>query len=313
MKYDRVDLGRIKTYAIAKRHSKEHVERMAKPLKPGSTMKAFLESLPHVLAADALREVAERVAEAHRNGRPVLMMMGGHVIKCGLGPIIIDLIQSGIINAVAMNGAASIHDFEMAMVGQTSEDVASAINNGSFGMAEETGARMNEAISKGAGASLGMGQALGAAILEDSMPCSEFSVLAQGRKADIPVTVHVAIGNDIIHQHPKADGAALGLTSHRDFTLLAAVVADLEGGVVFNVGSAVVMPEAFLKALSVARNLGNKVERITAVDMDMIGHYRPRVNVLERPTQLGGRGYRLTGHHEIMLPLLAVAVKEQLD
>lgn len=309
MKYERVDLNEVRTYPVSRRENKERVGKTARPLQADASVKDLLDSLPHVLAADILRRVAERMAAARQAKRPVLMMMGGHVIKCGLSPIVIDLMKNGIVTAVAMNGAASIHDFEMAMQGETSEDVAKAINDGSFGMAEETGALMNEAISRGAQESLGMGEAIGKAITEHGFPYADVSILAQAYTMGIPATVSVAIGTDIIHQHPKADGAALGTTSHRDFRLLASVIADLEGGVVLNVGSAVVLPEVFLKALSVARNLGNKVEHFTAVDMDMIGHYRPRVNVLDRPTQLGGEGYRLIGHHEIMVPLLAATVK----
>ena len=312
MKYERADLSKVKTYPVSVRKSKENVGKTARPVQAGASVKDLLESLPHVLSADILRHVAQRIAEAHINQRPVLMMMGGHVIKCGLGPLIIDLFRQGIVSAVAMNGAASIHDFEMAMHGETSEDVAKAINDGSFGMAEETGAFMNEAISSGHAAGLGMGESIGKAILERHFPHAQYSVLAQAHGAGIPAVVAVAIGTDIIHQHPKADGAALGATSHRDFRLLASVIGNLEGGVVLNVGSAVVLPEVFLKALSVARNLGYTVERFTAVDMDMIGHYRPRVNVLDRPTQLGGEGFRLVGHHEIMFPLLAAAVKVAL-
>lgn len=313
MKYERADLSKVRTYPVSRRASKENVGKTATPFHGNASVRDLLDSLPHVLAADILRKVARNIADAHRAQRPVLLMMGGHVVKCGLGPIVIDLMRAGIVTAVAMNGAASIHDFEMAMHGETSEDVAKAINDGSFGMAEETGAFMNEAISAGAQAGLGMGEAIGKAIIDRGFPHSEFSILAQAYALGVPATVAVAIGTDIIHQHPKADGAALGATSHSDFRLLASVIGDLEGGVVLNVGSAVVLPEVFLKALSVARNLGAKVEKFTAVDMDMIGHYRPKMNVLDRPTQLGGEGFRLVGHHEIMLPLLAAAVKCELS
>jgi deoxyhypusine synthase len=312
-KYKPADLSRVRTYPLSERQNKVTIDQCGEPHEKGSSVRDFLLRLPHVLGADALLKVAEHVVAARRAGRPVLLMMGGHVVKCGLGPVVVDLIERGVVTAVATNGAGSIHDFEMALIGATSEDVDAAIDDGRFGMAEETGRLMNEAIKKGADEGIGMGEALGQAIVEGEFPHGNASILAQAHRSGIPATVHVGIGTDIIHQHPAADGAALGATSQTDFRLLASVLGDLEGGVVMNVGSAVVLPEVFVKALSVARNLGNKVRKFVAVDMDMIAHYRPQVNVLDRPTQGGGEAYRIVGHHEIMLPLLAAAVIETME
>ncbi len=312
-RYEPADLSRVRTYSLSERENKVTVDQCGAPHESGGSVRDLLSRLPRVLGADALLKVADHVVASRRDGRPVLLMMGGHVVKCGLGPVVVDLIERGVVTAVATNGAGSIHDFEMALIGGTSEDVAGTIDDGKFGMAEETGRLMNEAIKKGAAEGVGMGRALGQVLAEGEFPHGNCSILAQAYRSGIPATVHVGIGTDIIHQHPSADGAAIGATSQTDFRLLASVVGDLEGGVVMNVGSAVVLPEVFLKALSVARNLGNKVCKFTAVDMDMIAHYRPRVNVLERPTQGGGEAYRLVGHHEIMLPLLAAAVIETME
>ena len=312
-KYQPADLGRVRTHPHSERDNRMAVEQCGSPHKSGSSVREFLSRLPRVLGADALRDVAERIVASRCEGRPVLMMMGAHVVKCGLGPLVVDLIERGVTTAVATNGAGSIHDFEMALIGATSEDVAGTSDDGRFGMAEETGRLMNEAIKKGAAEGIGMGEALGRAIVEGKLPHADASILAQAYRSGIPATVHVGIGTDIIHQHPSADGASIGATSQTDFRLLVSVIADLEGGVVMNVGSAVVLPEVFLKALSVARNLGHPVRRFVAVDMDMIAHYRPRVNVLERPTQGGGEAYRLIGHHEIMIPLLAAAIIETME
>jgi hypothetical protein len=236
--------------------------------------------------------------------------MGAHPIKVGLSPLIIDLMERGILSAVAMNGAGIIHDFELAYHGATSEDVAAALDAGEFGMARETGEFLNRAIA--AHDSAGLGRAVGGAILEARLPNRELSILATGARLGIPVTVHVAIGTDIIHMHPSADGAAIGAASLDDFRLLAAVAQQMSRGVFVNLGSAVVIPEVFLKALNLARNTGHKVDRLVTVDMDFVRHYRPGVNVVQRPTQTGGSGYRLTGHHEIMFPLLCAAVLENL-
>lgn len=277
---------------------------------------AFLGSLPDVLAARDFRAVVAAIVSAHRSSRAVVAMLGGHVIKTGLTPLLIDLMDRGVLTHVAMNGSAAIHDYEMARFGATSEDVARGLRDGTFGMAEETGRGMNEAVVEGARAEWGMGEALARA-LERAQAARhpELSLLLASRRLGVPLTVHAAIGAEIIHQHPAADGAALGATSHRDFRRLAAGLDALhDGGVVLNIGSAVIMPEVFLKALTVARNLneGRPTGFVTA-DFDMHRHYRPHVNVVERPTQGGGHGYEITGHHELMVPLLAWAVLDRLE
>jgi hypothetical protein len=245
-------------------------------------------------------------------GRPVVVMMGAHPIKCGLNPIFVDLMQRGAIAAVAFNGAGAIHDFEMALIGQTSEDVQRGLEDGSFGMVDETGRQMNGVLAAGVQQGIGAGRALGEAIVTGKFPHKDASILHQGIVSDIPVTVHIAIGTDIIHQHPAADGAVLGEASYLDFQKFASVVAQLEGGVVLNIGSAVIMPEVFLKALTIARNLGHKVESFTSVTFDMNRHYRPMENVVRRPTSIAGSGYYIVGHHELLVPLWAAAVLESL-
>ncbi len=238
--------------------------------------------------------------------------MGAHVIKVGLNPVVIDLMERGIITAVAMNGAGIIHDFEIAMTGRTSEDVSVSIGNGAFGMARETCDFLCDAIKRAGEKSQGLGEAVGLAILEKNLPFMDKSILAAGARLGIPVTVHVAIGTDIIHMHPGFDPEAAGGASHRDFKIFASVVATLEEGVYMNVGSAVILPEVFLKAITLVRNLGNKVDNFTTVNMDFIQQYRPMVNVVNRPTARGGAGINLVGHHEIMLPLIAAGVIEQI-
>ncbi|MBI2369213.1 MAG: hypothetical protein HYV08_03080 [Deltaproteobacteria bacterium] len=253
-----------------------------------------------------------RIVEARRAGRPVVMGIGGHVIKVGLSPLLVDLMERGVLTALAMNGSGIIHDFELALVGHTSEEVEEVLGEGAFGMAEETGRILHEAIAAGARDGLGLGEAVGRRLAAMDLPHAEMSLLLAGHRLGVPVTVHVALGADIIHMHPAVDGAAVGAASHRDFLRFAGVIAALEGGVYLNVGSAVIMPEVFVKALSLVRNLGHEVRRFTTVNLDFIQHYRPRVNVVQRPTQQGGEGYALTGHHEIMLPLLCAAVLEAL-
>jgi hypothetical protein len=275
---------------------------------PGVSFRAFLDGLPRVLAADALRDAARAIAGARARRRPVIVGMGAHVIKVGLSPVLVDLMERGIVTAVAMNGAGIIHDFEMAFHGATSEDVAAGLGDGRFGMARETGTFLNDCIRGAAARGLGIGRAVGDAILAARLPERRLSLLAAAARLDLPATVHVGIGTDIIHMHPGADGAAIGAASLRDFHLLAGVVAAMDGGVFVNLGSAVIIPEVFVKALNLARNVGHRVRRITCVDMDFIRHYRPHVNVVTRPTADGGRGIELTGHHEIMVPLLAAAV-----
>lgn len=275
-------------------------------------MRSFLRGLPDILAAQNLKTIARKIAECKRRNKTVLLGMGAHPIKVGLSPLIIDFMERGIVHAVALNGAGVIHDFELAYMGETSEDVATALKDGSFGMAEETGAFINAAISEGSMHQLGVGAAVGAAILKSRLPHRKLSILAKGAQLGIPVTSHVAIGTDIIHMHPKADGAALGDCSLRDFRTLTSVVATLDGGIYLNFGSAVVLPEVFLKAVSLARNLGNPVQDLTTVNLDFIQHYRPLTNVVNRPTLGSGKGYYLTGHMEIMVPLLFAAVLDEL-
>jgi hypothetical protein len=313
--YGEADFTRLKTVPIAQRPNKVDTSLLAHPPGPDASFAAFWASLPDILAAKDLRTVAQCLARA-TGRRGVVVMLGGHVIKVGLGPLLRELLRRGVITHLALNGSAAIHDFELAAYGGTSEDVVSGLADGTFGMVEETGRDMNAAIAEGARRGAGMGEALAAALGRRArLVAPDVSVLLAAAERQIPVTVHVTVGADIIHQHPSADGAALGTTSHRDFKRLAAALPALDdGGVVLNLGSAVVMPEVFLKALTVARNLNNgKPTGFTACDCDMERHYRPRVNVVERPTLGGGRGIQLTGHHEILIPLLTWAVLRELE
>lgn len=312
-KYTPIDLRKVKTYPLRERKSKVKKEDFACPSHPGESFQDFLKSLPRILAGKDFPELVESVVKAHRLEKPVLANIGAHVIKCGLNPIVVHLIEKGIFTAISMNGAASIHDFEIGLIGGTSEDVDVSLKNGSFGMAEEVARAMNEAVKTGAGKEQGMGEILGRKLLEMKAPHRDLSILMAAVSRDIPVTVHVALGTDIIHQHPLAEGKALGETSLRDFRLLCSVARHLgDGGVVLNFGSAVIFPEVFLKALSIVRNLGHGVKDFTTANFDMIQHYRPLQNIVRRPVSLGGKGYSFVGHHEIMIPLLARAIQEQL-
>ncbi|MEO6742072.1 MAG: hypothetical protein ABIP20_17650, partial [Chthoniobacteraceae bacterium] len=306
MEFPPLDFSKIRTYPVADRANKVAIEAFAKPHTAGASFASFLDALPDFLAVQDLRHVVGAIAAAVKNKRPVLLMMGAHAIKVGLNPIIVDAMRRGLVNAVAFNGAGAIHDFELCYQGETSEDVQQGLNDGSFGMADETGRMMNAALADGVARGLGAGRALGEKAL--TFPNRNLSIMATGAEFSVPVTVHIGIGTDIIHQHPTTDGAVLGEASYRDFKTFAAVCAQLEGGVVLNVGSAVIMPEVFLKALTVARNLGHKVEKFTTATLDMTRHYRPAENVQRRPTALGGRGVYIVGHHEINLPLLFAAV-----
>lgn len=308
-----IELDQVTSYSLKERESKVSVTDFARPWTAGSSMSRWLGDLPGILGAKDLIEVRDRIVASVRSKRPVVLAMGAHAIKVGLNPILIDLLERGIITGLAMNGACIIHDAEIAMVGKTSEDVAAEIGSGAFGMAEETGRFLNAAIIEGARQDQGLGESVGASLLREDLPYNRHSLLARAYALNVPVTVHVAIGTDIIHFHPAADGAAIGKTSHRDFRLFARLVSELEGGIFINLGSAVLMPEVFLKALTLVRNLGHKVNDITTVNMDFIRHYRPMTNVVHRPTLEGGKGYSLVGHHEIMLPLLAAAVIEGLE
>ncbi|WP_429884963.1 hypothetical protein [Geoalkalibacter halelectricus] len=313
-KYRPIDLAAVKTYSIKTRDNKVNVQdHFAAPPQAGLSLAEFFAGLPRLLGADSLRGVVDAVVAARRNQRPVVLALGGHVIKCGLQPVLKKLIEAEVITAVVMNGSAAIHDFEVSLVGATSEDVGAVLHSGDFGFSDETGGGMNSALREGLAANLGYGEAIGRRILEQRHPFADFSLLATCVEKGIPATVHVALGTDIIHQHPSADGAVAGEMTFRDFRLLTAIVADLSGGVWLNVGSAVLLPEVFLKALSIAQNLGHHVDVFTTANFDMIQHYRPLTNVVKRPTSGHGRGYTLTGHHEINIPLLAAAVLDQLQ
>ncbi len=312
-KYKPVSLRKVKTHPLSLRKSKVEIEMAAVPHREGAAFRKFMDGLPSILAAADLKSVVRAVAGARKRGRPVVIGMGAHPIKVGLSPLIIDLMRKGIITAIATNGACIIHDFELSLLGRTSEDVANELCSGRFGMARETGRELNRAINRGVGNGHGIGRAVGKFIYESKNVFKGKSIFSESFRLDIPATVHVALGTDIIHMHPDADGSKIGKGSLSDFKLFASVIADIEGGVYINLGSAVIMPEVFLKALTVARNLGNKVEDITTVNMDFIQHYRPRENVLCRPTLEKGRSYALTGHHEIMFPLLAAAIIEEME
>ncbi len=303
----------MRTYSARARKSKVRRRDEARPHRPGASFVEFLDSLPGLLGARDLRDAVAALARAHAKERTVLWGLGAHVIKVGLAPVIVDLVERGFVSGILMNGAGCVHDLELAMVGQTSEDVADALDTGDFGMAGDTAECLNRAIAAGAAEGLGMGAAIGREIAEGRYRHRERSILAAAYRAGVPVTVHVAIGTDIHHMHAGADGAALGATSYRDFETLTGLVATLEGGVYLNVGSAVILPEVFLKALSLARNLGHKPRRFTTVNLDFIRHYRPQVNVVERPTRLGGRGISLVGQHEVLVPLLAAGVLEAAE
>ncbi len=312
-RYEPVDPAGVRTYPLASRPSKVRVEDAARPWQPGGTLQAYLESLPNQLAVRSLRDVVEAILAAQVKGKPVIVGLGAHVIKVGLSPILIDLAERGVVTAVALNGACAVHDFELATAGFTSEDVETQLGEGEFGMAEETGRIVNEAVTEGARRGLGFGRALGERLQAMHPPHLAHSLIAACARLDLPCTIHVALGTDIVHMHPACDGAAVGQASHRDFRLLTAVVADLgDGGVYLNLGSAVLLPEVFLKALTLARNLGSRVQDFVTVNLDFIQHYRPTQNVVRRPVARGGRGYALTGHHELMVPLLAAAVIEGL-
>lgn len=310
-----IDLARVRTVPVATRPNKIATEAFATPPGDDRSFQAFFASLPDVLKAQDLRKVVTAIVEAHRKKRGVIVMLGGHVVKTGIAPLLADLMQRGVITHLAMNGSAAIHDYEIARFGATSEDVAVGLRDGTFGMAEETGKGLNQAFVTGRTHGWGMGESVARALAaEPKLAHPEASVILAAHRHWIPISVHAAIGAEIIHQHASADGAAIGETSHRDFRRLAASCEDLhQGGVVLNLGSAVIMPEVFLKALTVARNVnGGKPTHFTTANFDMQRHYRPTVNVVERPVIGGGTGYEITGHHEIMIPLLTWAIASQI-
>lgn len=303
-----IDRSRVRTQPARRRASKVGTPDEARPLGPGASVSELLESLPHVLGASDLNDAIDAWVRAWQHERLVLFGFGAHLIKVGLAPIVVDLMERGAIGGIMMNGAGTVHDLELAMMGRTSEDVAESLDEGRFGMAKETAERLNGAIARGAQDGLGMGAAIGRDIFEASDRYAARSVLATAWRLEIPVTVHSAIGTDIHHMHPSADGAAIGETSFRDFETLTSLVAGLDEGVVLNVGSAVILPEVFLKALALARNLGHPVTRITTVNCDFIRQYRPETNIVARPTALAGRGISLVGQHEVLIPLMAAGL-----
>lgn len=306
------ELRDVATYPLAERKSKVSSGNFARATSPDSTFNQFWDSLPNILAAAELKELVGRLNEARKAGKPILWGMGGHVIKVGLAPVLIDLIQNGWVQGLAMNGSATIHDFEIALSGSTSEEVEVELQSGHFGMAEETGAELNQALRQGAGGDLGAGEAIGRWLAERQPLFGSLSLQMAAYENRIPVTVHIAIGSDIIHNHPSVSGEALGKCSHQDFRLLASLVAEMdEGGAYINLGSAVILPEVFLKTVTLVRNTGRRLEHFTTANFDFIQHYRPTQNVVKRPTIGGGRGFAFTGHHEIMVPLLAAALKQQ--
>jgi hypothetical protein len=313
------DLSAVRTVPVATRPNKVRAEEFCRPPGDDRSFDAFLRALPQVLVARDFLAVVDAVVHAVRAQRAVIVMLGGHVVKTGLAPLLVDLMERGALTHLAMNGSAAIHDFEVARFGGTSEDVAAGLRDGTFGMADETGREMNEAFITGQREQYGMGESLARALQaageRGALAHPELSVLLNAHRRGIPVTVHAALGAEIIHQHPAASGAAIGDTSHRDFRRLAGSLPDLhDGGVVLNLGSAVIMPEVFLKALTIARNLHDgRPTGFTTCDLDMQRHYRPRMNVVQRPTLGSGKGYEITGHHEIMVPLLAWGIATRLD
>jgi deoxyhypusine synthase len=304
-----IDLSKIKTYPLKSRQSKVLVKDFARELSPDRNFAKFIDGLPDILSGSNFKDLVQAVHKAKKKNKPVIWMFGAHVIKCGLSPLIIQLARKGLVSAIALNGAGIIHDFEIAYAGKTSEDVAQNIQNGSFGMAEETGRIINLAIVDAAAAGMGLGEGMGKKINDLECPYRKYSILAQAANLKIPVTVHAAIGTDIIYQHPWCDGAAIGETSYRDFLTLASVIAAIgDGGVVINLGSAVILPEVFLKAVTICRNLGYKIDNFTTANFDMIYQYRPQANIVQRPVGRKGQGYNFIGQHEIMVPLLAQAL-----
>lgn len=308
--YEEFDLSGVRTYPLSSRKSKANSADFATPYRAGSGVRALVDSFPHILAAADFKAVVAAIVKARADGRGIIWGLGAHVVKTGLAPIVVDLMERGFVSALATNGAGIIHDFELALSGSTSEDVEEALGPGRFGMAEETGRLLNAAINDGVARGLGIGQAVGLRLREMKPPHEPLSIVAAAARLEIPVTVHVAMGTDIIHMHPDASGAALGEGSLRDFRYFVSNVAKLVGGVYLNCGSAVVLPEVFLKAVALARNRGASLDQLTTVNLDFTRLYRPQTNVVVRPVAGVGKGYSLVGHHEIMIPLLAAALHE---
>ncbi len=311
-RFKQIDLSKVRAYPASSRPSKVKTDEVATPPRAGMTVRELLDGLPKILKAEDLKAVAQAVVDAKKNGKPIIAMIGGHVIKTGCAPILANLAEQGYITHVASNGSAAIHDTELARFGHTSEDVAVQLADGSFGMAGDTAQLVNEAAKVAQERGDGFGETVGRLLVEENGPYLDRALLAKCHQLGVPYTLHVAIGTDIIHQHPSADGSAIGDASYRDFKIFTATVSTLgHGGVVLNIGSAVIMPEVLLKAVAVARNLGHDVVDFTTANFDMIQHYRPWENVVRRPVLTGGKGYQITGHHEIMIPLLAAAIHEE--
>ena len=309
--YEDFDLAGVRTYPLASRTSKANAVDFARPFQAGSGVRGLIDTLPSILAAADFRAVVAALRAARDGGRGMVWGFGAHVLKTGLSPVLVDLMERGFISAIATNGAGAIHDFELALSGSTSEDVDEALGPGRFGMAEETGRLLNGAINDGVKDGLGLGQSIARYLHAARPPHAAISVIASAARLEIPVTVHVAIGTDIIHMHPHASGAAIGEGSLRDFRYFVSNVARLEGGVYLNCGSAVILPEVFLKAVALARNQGRSLAGLTTVNLDFIRHYRAQTNVVSRPVAGIGKGYSLIGHHEIMIPLLAAALIDE--
>jgi hypothetical protein len=308
MKYTRLKYDKLQTYSIKKRKSKVSVKNFFNFNGNG-----FLEQLPDILAGKDLKAIVEAAVAAKKNNKKLVIAMGAHVIKVGLSPLLIELMKKGLIDLIAVNGACIIHDTETAMHGETSEDVESAIKNGNFGMCDETGVFLNNAINQGYKDKMGLGESVGKFLYESDFKYKDYSIIQNAYKYDIPVTVHVAVGTDIIHMHPHCSGAAVGETSLTDFKIFCNIIKELQNGIYFNIGSAVILPEIFLKAVTLVRNLGYELNSFTTVNLDFIKHYRPVSNVVQRPTSNGGKGFNITGHHEIMVPLIFLNILNKLE
>lgn len=311
--HSNLDYSKMKSYSIRDRKSLVNIKDFTKPWKKGGSFNDFLQMLPSILAGKDIREIISAITQAVTREKNICFAMGGHVIKTGMAPLIIQLMENSAITLVAMNGSGIIHDLEIALTGGTSEDVAQSLGDGSFGMAKETSELINQAISNAKKEQTGLGEAVGRLIEKENLPHKEMSLTATCARMNIPITVHVAIGTDIVHMHPDFDAAACGAASHHDFKLFASHIANLSEGVFINAGSAVILPEVFLKALTLVRNLGHAVDDFTTVNLDFIRHYRPMTNVVNRPTMGKGKGYSIVGHHEILIPLITAGVIDALN
>lgn len=311
--FDEIDISKIRTRSIADRGSKVHVESFASAPVAGAGVLGLLDSMPRILAGNDIRTVVNGIVGAKTSGRPVIAGIGGHVVKCGLGPVMAELINRGIITTVAMNGAVAIHDTEIALFGHTSEDVYPALQDGSFGMTAETADFINAAVSRAASDGMGLGESLGMALIEANAPFESGSILAAAARASIPATVHVALGTDIVHMHPGADGAAYGEATMRDFRILVKALSEISGGALLNIGSAVVLPEVVLKAFAILKNQGYELHDFMTANLDFLRQYRSNEQIVARSSAVGGKGVAITGHHEILLPLIAVCVIERLE